>query len=83
MLKDGSLHGTILSQIPNHSATLTCDVIDHHSHCRVTYVARNEAPKTLLPSGVPQLEPYLHRQTDRDECCGQCGKRNRINTSVK
>lgn len=83
MLKDGSLRGTILSQIRNHSATLTCDVIDHHSHCRVTYVARNEAPKTLLPSGVPQLEPYLHRQTDRDECCGQCGKRNRINTSVK
>lgn len=48
---------------PNHSSTLTRDVIDHHSHRGVAYVARNETPETLLPGGVPQLQPHLHRQT--------------------
>lgn len=55
---------TMLLQHSDYSVTLTCDVIDHHSHRRVTYVARNEAPKTLLPSGVPELQPYLQRQTN-------------------
>lgn len=50
----------------NHSAALTCDVIDHHSHRRVTYVAWDKTPKTLLPGGVPQLQPYLKQQTDRE-----------------
>lgn len=34
---------------------LTCDVIHHHSHGGVSYVARNETPETLLPRSVPQL----------------------------
>lgn len=46
-----------------YSFRLTCNVIDNHSHRRVSYVARNEAPETLLSSCVPQLQPYLHVYT--------------------
>lgn len=45
------------------SLLLTCDVIDDHSHCRVSYVAWDEAPEALLSSCVPQLQPYLRMHT--------------------
>lgn len=38
---------------------LTCDVIHHHSYSGVSYIARDEAPKTFLACRVPQLQPNL------------------------
>ena len=37
----------------------TCDVIHHHGGSRVSDVAGDEAPETLLTSRVPELEPDL------------------------
>ena len=38
---------------------LTGDVVDHHGDGRVTDVARNQTPESLLPGSIPQLEPDL------------------------
>lgn len=42
---------------------LTCNVIYNHSHCRIPYIAWNEASKALLSSCVPQLQSYLQTKT--------------------
>jgi len=34
---------------------LTCDVINYHSHRRITNVRRNQTTKSLLASSIPQL----------------------------
>lgn len=44
---------------------LTCNVIDDHSYCRVTYVTWDEASETLLSSCVPQLKSHLRTDTHR------------------
>lgn len=40
---------------------LTCDVINYHSHSRVSDVAWDEATEPLLTSGVPELQPDLRQ----------------------
>ena len=45
----------------------TCDVIHHHGGSRVSDVAGDEAPETLLTSRVPELEPDLEEEEEEEE----------------
>lgn len=49
-------------------ATLTCDVVHHHSHCGVPDVAGNQAAEPLLASCVPQLQPHLSQGGQGGQC---------------
>lgn len=48
---------------------LTCNVIDDHSYCRVSNVAGDETPETLLSSSVPQLQPHLRSHAHTHRSC--------------
>jgi len=39
---------------------LTSDVVNYHSHGRITNVRWNETTKSLLTSSIPQLQSNLH-----------------------
>ena len=46
---------------------LTCDVVHHHGSSRVSDVAGDEAPETLLTGCVPELESDLESEVGEEE----------------